>query len=165
MDIRNAVTKRRSIRQYTNVIPKEEQIQQILEAAIWAPSGLNNQPWKFKVVKSDNRKKEMARFTKYGDIINDAPVIICVFLDNRAAYNRDKDIMAIGACIQNMLLQAYEIGLGTCWLGEILNRKKEVQKYLGTDPEHELMAIVTLGYANEKISAGRRKKLKSFLLV
>ena len=82
-----------------------------------------NVQWKFKVIKSPEKKNGLVKFTKYGDIVKNAPIVIAVFLDNGATYNREKDIMAIGACIQNILLQAYELGLGTCWLGEIINRK------------------------------------------
>ena len=143
---------------------EKEDLLSLFEAARWAPSGLNNQPWKFKVIKDKEQKDGLGKFTKYGKIIQDAPVAICVLLDNSATYNREKDIMAIGACIQNMLLQAFELGLGTCWLGEILNRRKDVEKYLKVDADYELMAVVSLGYSEEEISKGCRKKLKSFLL-
>lgn len=163
MKIEDAIRNRRSIREYTDKAPKDKDIEKILTSATWAPSGLNNQPWKFKIVKGE-KKDGLAKFTKYGEAIEDAPVAICVFLDNGATYNREKDIMAIGACIQNMLLQAYELGLGTCWLGEILNRRKEVEKYLEIDSDYELMAVVTLGYSDEEITKGCRKKLKGFIV-
>lgn len=164
METEEAIKQRRSIRQYTKKVPKDEDIQRILEAGRWAPSGLNNQPWKFKVIKDAKEKDGLVKFTKYGEIIRDAPVAICVFLDNGATYNREKDIMAVGACIQNMLLQAYKSGLGTCWLGEILNKRDKVQEYLKTDPDCELMAVITLGYSDEEVTKGCRKSLKSFLI-
>jgi len=163
MSIEDAIKDRRSIRQYTSKVPKERDIDRILEAGVWAPSGLNNQPWKFKVVK-DKEKHGLVKFTKYGKIIENAPIVICAFLDNGATYNREKDLMAVGACIQNMLLEACSLGLATCWLGEIINRKDEVQKYLGTDSDYELMACITLGYSDEEITEGCRKNLKSFIL-
>jgi len=164
MKIEEAIKQRRSIRQYTTRVPKEEDIQAIIEAGIWAPSGLNNQPWKFKVISDKQQKKGLAKFTKYGRIIEEAPLAICVFLDNGVTYNRQKDIMAIGACIQNMLLRAYELGLGSCWLGEILNRRKDVEEYLKVGSDYELMAVVTVGYSDEEITKGCRKKLENFLL-
>ncbi len=144
-------------------MPKDADVKTILNAGIWAPSGLNNQPWKFKVLKKGEGKDEIARFTKYGDIIKRAPVGICVFLDKKTSYNREKDIMAIGACIQNMLLQVYELGLAACWLGEILNRKQDLKKHLKVGPDCELMAVVTLGYADEE-EEGERKDIRTFLL-
>lgn len=163
MKVEEAIRQRRSIRQYTEQVPKEDDIRKVLEAGIWAPSGLNNQPWKFKIVR-DRQKDALAKFTKYGNIIKGAPIAVCVFLDNTVTYNREKDIMAIGACIQNMFLQAYELGLGACWLGEILNRKKEVERYLEIDADYELMAVLTVGFSDEEVTQGCRKVLKGFIL-
>ena len=164
MDIGSATRERRSIRHYTDRKPKADMIQKIIQAGIWAPSGLNNQPWKFMLIRDAEIKSQVAQCTKYGDIIRSAPVLICVFLDNGATYNREKDIMSLGACIQNMILQAHELGLGTCWLGEILNRKKDVESKLGVDSDYELMACVTLGYSGEEMTKGCRKSLKSFII-
>ena len=72
--------------------------------------------------------------------------------------------MAIGACIQNMLLCAYELGIGSCWLGEILKRKSRVTKYLKIHPRYELMAVVSLGYPLKKPPKGRRKNIKNLIL-
>ncbi len=163
MKIEDVILKRRSVREYSNKMPSEEQIRKIITAGIWAPSGLNNQPWKFMVLK-DKDKNALAQFTKYAGIVESAPVCICVFMDNGCTYNREKDIMSVGACIQNMLLKAYASGLGTCWLGEILNRKKEIHEHLKTDSDYELMAVVTIGYAEEWISEGCRKNYESFIL-
>ncbi|MFC1514464.1 nitroreductase family protein, partial [Candidatus Omnitrophota bacterium] len=158
------IKQRRSIRQYTDLALKPKQIEAILEAGTWAPSGLNNQPWKFKVVEDKDRRAGLAKYTKYGRIIKDAPAAICVFLDNAATYNREKDLMAAGACIQNMLLAAHEIGLATCWLGEILNKKEEVGEYLAIDPDCELVAVITLGSSDEEVTKACRKDLKLFIL-
>lgn len=164
MKVEQAIRQRRSIRQYTKDEVQDSDIQKILEAGIWAPSGLNNQPWKFKVLKSEDEKNGLAKFTKYGKIILDAPVAICIFLDNSSTYNREKDIMAVGACIQNMLLQAYELGLASCWLGEILNKREEAEKFLKVDADYELMAVISLGYSDEELTEACRKQLKTFII-
>lgn len=166
MSVFDVIQRRRSIRQYKADIPADEDIRKIIEAGIWAPSGLNNQPWKFKVLKEKEMKDGLKDFTtpRYAEIIGDAPVAICVFLDNSLSYNREKDIMSVGSCIQNILLEAYERGLGTCWLGEIINKKEEVQKYLATDPDYELMAVIMLGYSDEQVTQVCRKELDSFLI-
>jgi len=157
------IKQRRSIRRYTKQMPSENAIYKIIKAAIWAPSGLNNQPWKFKII-SGNQKNKLSKFTKYAHVIEAAPVAICVFLDSSLTYNRDKDIMSVGACIQNMLLKAHAMGYGTCWLGEILNKRKNVESYLKIPSDCELMAVVTLGYPDEKNKKGSRNNLKSFIL-
>lgn len=160
MDILDIIRQRRSIREYKKEMPADADIEKVLEAARWAPSGLNNQPWRFLVIKDKAQKDGLANFTKYGDIIKGAPVVIVVCMDIADSYNRDKDLMAIGACIQNMCLEAYSMGLGTCWLGEILNRKQEVSKYLNLDSDLEVIAVLTLGYPDEDITEGCRKPLK-----
>ena len=164
MDIIDTIRQRRSIRKYKQRMPEDKDIDKILEAGRWAPSGLNNQPWRFLVIKEKSLKDEIAKFTKYGHVIMSCPVLICVFLDKRSSYNRDKDLMAVGACIQNMCLAAYSLGLGTCWLGEILNQKEKVHQYLNTDRDLELVAVVTLGYTNEGVTDGCRKPVKTFLI-
>lgn len=164
MDTLEIIRSRRSIRQYLNKLPSDKQVELILEAGRWAPSGLNNQPWRFVVVKDKTTKDKLASFTKYSKVIDGAPLAICVFLDIGESYNRDKDILAIGACIQNMLLAAHASGLVTCWLGEILNKKEDIRKFLKLDSDYELMAVITLGYSDEQITKGCRKALKSLIL-
>ena len=89
------------------------------------------------------------------------PLIMVVCMDIADSYNRDKDIMAIGACIQNMLLEAHSLGLGTCWMGEILNRKEELKDFLQLDEDLEIMAVIAVGYPAEKIKGPGRKSLSS----
>ncbi|MFH1888732.1 MAG: nitroreductase family protein [Candidatus Omnitrophota bacterium] len=161
MDTLDIIRQRRSIREYKNDMPKDTDIEKILEAARWAPSGLNNQPWRFLVVKDKAKKEGLAAFTKYAKVIKGAPIVIAVCMDIADSYNRDKDLMAIGASIQNICLEAYALGLGTCWLGEILNNKEGVAKYLKLDKDLEVMAVVTLGYPEEEITEGCRKSLKN----
>jgi nitroreductase len=72
--------------------------------------------------------------------------------------------MAIGACIQNMLLEAHALGLGSCWLGEILNKKQGVADFLRLDKGLEVEAVVALGYADGKNTAAERKTLKELLI-
>ncbi|MCM8789669.1 MAG: nitroreductase family protein [Candidatus Omnitrophica bacterium] len=115
-------------------------------------------------VKEKAKKDGIAQYTRYGDIIKNAPVVIVVCMDVADSYNRDKDLMAIGACIQNMLLQAHSMGLGACWLGEITNRKKDVAHYLNFHKDYELMSVVSLGYPDEVVIEGSRKNIKNLMV-
>ena len=101
MDVFTAIKERRSCRNYSPDPVSEEAIEQILEAGIWAPSGLNNQPWKFGVIRDKGLKTEMAGLTHYSKIVLSADTLIAVFLDSSLGYDRTKDTMAVGACIQN----------------------------------------------------------------
>ena len=163
MKVERAIRRRRSIRRYAADRVRTRDIKRILQAAIWAPSGLNNQPWAFKVIHTKGEKDGLSRFTSYGNTIKRAGVVICVFLNKKKMYNREKDTMAVGACIQNMLIRAYSLGIGSCWLGEILNRKKRVQEYLKVASHYELMAVVAFGYP-ATIPRGSRNKLKNFII-
>jgi len=164
MDVSKAIRYRRSIRKYKDTFIERNDVAEILEAGRWAPSGLNNQPWKFKVITDPKIKEELSTYTKCNEIIKNAPLCICVFLDNSTTYNREKDIMAIGACIQNMLLKSVEKGLGSCWLGEILIKKEEVGNYFKIYPNLELMAVITFGYPDESAKETNRKPLNELTL-
>ncbi len=164
MEVESAIVTRRSIRKYKDEVPDEDSVEKILNAGLWAPSGLNNQPWKFKVLRKKAEKNGLTAFTKYKKLIENAPVCVCIFLDKAASYHREKDIMAIGALVQNMMLQAHALGMGSCWIGEILNRKGHVEKYLNVPGDCELMAVLTLGYSDEEVKKGERKTLQSLIL-
>ena len=77
----NLIKARRSIRKFTSKAISDEQLDQIIEAGTWAPSGLNNQPWKIAIIKDHYIKTSIAPLTRYSPIIEGAPVSIAVFLD------------------------------------------------------------------------------------
>ena len=157
------IKNRRSVRKFKKNKISKKILSRLIEAARWAPSGLNNQPWKFKIVTSDGLKNKLGSLTSSKKIIKDADALICVFLDKKLSYNRDKDFMAIGASIQNILLSARELNVGTCWLGEILNRKAQAGKVLEVPTNLELCGVVALGYPisfkNAKSSRIATKKI------
>ncbi len=162
-DVMKAITGRRSIRKYTKGIVPEESLQAILEAGRWAPSGLNNQPWSFAILRDPEQKNVVSKLTTYSRIIVESNLCICVFYNIPEGYDRDKDTMSIGACIQNMLLAAHSFDIGAVWLGEILNRKADVNSLLGIGKDHELMAVIALGLPAETPRSSR-KKLQSLIL-
>lgn len=168
MERKNMVTDviktRRSIRKFTSKEVDQKTIEKIIEMGTWAPSGLNNQPWKFIIIKDKELKNKVSQQTRYSRIIQNAPVCIAVFLDNSQSYNRVKDIQAIGACIQNILLTIHALGLGGVWLGEILNKKEEVEKLLNVTSELELMAVIAFGYPAEDGGKGSRKPINEVIL-
>ena len=159
------IKQRRSIRRYTKDMVTKDQINTILEAGRWAPSGLNNQPWRFIIIlNEDKRKPELAECTKYGKIILRANVLIIVLIDKSVMYNETKDHQAIGACIQNMLLTIHAMGLGGVWLGEILNNESRVMEILDLDNDkYGLMAVIAIGYPEEK-GKSARKPLSELIL-
>ena len=156
---------RRSIRKFTSQEIADEQVQQIIEAGMWAPSGLNNQPWRIAIIKDPHTRKSIAPLTRYAPIIEGAPLLLVVFLDAGASYDRTKDIQAIGACMQNMLLTIHDLGLGGVWLGEILKNKEQVAKILDAPDSFELMAVIALGHPAEKGGRAYRKGVEEIVFL
>ncbi len=162
--ILDLIKSRRSIRKFKKQLVEDRLIRQIIETGIWAPSGLNNQPWKFIVLCSQEMREALASQTRYGRIIRDAPVCIAVFLDTDASYDRTKDVQAIGACIQNMLIAIHALGLGGVWLGEILKNADTVRTVLAVPQHMELMAVIALGYPAETEVTSHRKGFNEVVL-
>jgi len=163
MDLLNPIKGRRSVREFLDKEVGDDRINKILEAGRWAPSGLNNQPWRFFIVRDRELKERLAKHTRYGKVILGAPVGIAAFLDKSAGYDRTKDLQAIGACIQNMLLMAHSLNLGACWLGEILNKKEKVAEILQVPEEFELMAVIAVGHPTAEERNSERKPLKELV--
>lgn len=160
-----AMRQRRSIRKYTGEAVKPGQLQAVLEAGRWAPSGLNNQPCRFLVLRSgDPRKEALAGLTKYAQIVTACDMGIAVFLDREKMYNEMKDYQSAGACIQNMLIAAHAVGLGAVWLGEIVNQSDQVLEALRLDPEKlRFMALIAVGVPATQ-GHSTRMELEHFLL-
>jgi nitroreductase len=163
MEINKKIKERFSIRKFEKTEVADKLIKEILDVARWAPSGLNNQPWKFIIIKDARIKEEVAKQTHYSRIILDAPLCIAVFLDKDEGYNYVKDVQAVGAAIQNMLLAIHNLDLGGVWLGEILNKREEVERIINVPKNFELMAIVALGHPLEKKASRSRKPLSELV--
>ena len=155
---------RRSIRAFTEKVVTDDLVNQVLEAGRFAPSGMNNQPWRFAIIRDKNLKDMVSGLTRYSATIKGADVLIAVFLDTTTSYHHTKDVQAVGACIQNMLLAIHTLGLGGVWLGEILKSEKEFKIILEAPEPYELMAVIALGYPAEPIFVtSKRKELKELV--
>ncbi len=135
-----------------------------MDAGRWAPSGLNNQPWRFVLVRDGSVREQLAPLTSYSHIILGAPALIVVLLDRAAKYNDMKDYQSAGAVIQNMLLTVEELGLGAVWLGQILRNSDQVLAVLDLDGTLELMAVLAVGFPLHRNQKSRRKPLAEFIL-
>jgi len=160
------ICSRRSVRRYTADPISDEAVSAMLECAKFAPSGLNNQPWRFIVIDDKEIGWQLSTLTHYSEIVASAPLLIAVFLDTAASYHREKDLTAIGACIQNILLAAHSMELGAVWLGEILKNKSEVSKILNAPSEFELFAVIAVGHpvsASAASGCASRKPLEELV--
>lgn len=159
-----AILRRRSIREFTDQPVDQADLDRIVTAGTWAPSGLNNQPWRFVLVTDPEIRARLAPLTHYSHIIEGAAALIAVYLDIEAMYDVVKDQQAAGACIQNMLLCSEELGLGAVWLGQILKNKKQVNAVFGLDERYDLMAVLALGHPRHRDQQSTRKPLTEVIL-
>ena len=124
MDVMEAIKGRRSVRSFTGDPVKEEDLQEILDAARYAPSAGNLQPLELVVVKDPEVKQRLARASHGQDFVAEAPVVVVVCADvSRTAPTygqRGSDLYVIqdtAAAAQNIHLAAHALGYGTCWVG------------------------------------------------
>ena len=168
--VMSCILERRSVRAYTSEEISEDTIMQLLTAANWAPSGNNIQPWRFSVVMNNKKLiKELSSLTIYHKFLETAPCLIAVFLDPKSLDDKVpnfylKHAQSIGAAIQNMLLAAHQLGLGTCWIGEILKNEEQVQKLLGISDDLQLMAVISIGYSSRNNLKSKRRELSKNII-
>ncbi|MBY9012837.1 MAG: nitroreductase family protein [Candidatus Lokiarchaeota archaeon] len=158
----NLIKSRRSVRNFVYKKIDNQTIKEIVDCGRWAPSGQNSQPWKVCIVSHPTVKRLIAENSKYGGIIESAYLNLVVFLDLERGYDRVKDILAIGAFIQNMLLAVHAKGLGAVWIGEILKNKEKVSEIFKFSPEnYELMGVLTVGLIDESLEKKEERKRRA----
>jgi len=158
-DLLDLIRSRRSIRNFIYKKIDNDTIKDILDCGRWAPSGRNSQPWKVCIVAHPTVKRMIAEQSKYDGIIESAYLNFVVFLDLERGYDRVKDVLALGAFIQNMLLAVHAKGLGAVWIGEILKNKEKISEIFKYSPEkYELMGVLTVGLIDESLEKEEERK-------
>ncbi|MHB8071838.1 MAG: nitroreductase family protein [Candidatus Cryosericum sp.] len=185
METLQAIAARRSIRKFAHQDVARETIEAVLQAAIQAPSGKNRQPWRFVVVAGDEKRAQMIRVMRAGientkargmdpgtaivtaRVMEGAPVTIFVFNPEglhpwtqhsvSQTFLEGVDTQSIGAAIQNMLLAAQDMGLGTLWICDVWGAYDQITEWLGQPGQ--LVAAVAMGYPDEQPPARPRRPL------
>lgn len=160
----NGIISRRSVRLYNSNPIETDSINKIIESAIWAPSGKNCQPWKFKIITEKNIIEQISKLSANSRWIKTAPCLIIVYLDKVCSYHYIKDVQSCGAAVQNMLLTAHEMGIASCWIGSLLEKANTVNELLEVDDSLELMSVVSLGYGRGKSINVGRKDMNEFIV-
>jgi len=144
---------RRSIRKYKDEPVSDEHVKSLLRAAMYAPSAGNERPWHFVVVKDRAKLDAITRFHPFTQMLKEAPMAIVVCADvSNLKYDGAFWIQDISASIQNILLEAVSLGLGSCWCG-VYPREEYISevKALLNLPEHIMPgAIVAVGHPDEE---------------
>ena len=111
----DTIRKRRTIRRYTDQELSDQQIETLLEMAMSAPNRLNRQPWHFVVIRDKRLQKKLADFLGLHPYLETAPVVIAAAARPKLSTTWQMDV---SAAIENMLIAATAMGLGTAWVGE-----------------------------------------------
>lgn len=191
MDVKEAIYGRRSIRKYTGQTISEEDLVDILEAGIMAPSAMNLQQWHFVMVRDkalieesreimskvfDTFKPVLTdRFSKHPHIVHEtgdfmktlggAPAILLAFVSREDYNNSLPALSGVCAGLQNMLLAAYEKGIGSCWLTAPITAHMEDEFERRFAPgKGRFVAFVTFGYPDENPPVPPRRSGKYEIL-
>ncbi len=181
MEFYDVVHKRRAIRKYKPEAVPRDVILKVLDAACWAPSGMNLQQWEFIVV-SGNKKEQLGEpYAKAMEKIghgwseeqrkmalaaarkfNWAPhVIVALAPKTSDAFVQKMHVESVSAAFENLLLAACAEGLGTCWaLGPLLE-EEAIRSILEISSDKEIVALTPLGYPDMEPPAPARQDLSS----
>jgi len=151
MNTIEAINKRRSIRKYTSQEVSDEIINELLNAAMMAPSARNTQSWQLVVIKSRSLLDKLSDIHPYAKMLKEAPLAILVCGDRTQEENDSYQCINCSAATQNILLAAYALGIGSVWLG-VYPRAERIEpiKELLNLPEGIIpISLIALGYADE----------------
>ena len=185
MDTRQALLTRRSIRRYKPDPIPEADLKEILEAGLYAPSAINLQHWYFVAVRDPEIMKDLRgimggvveKFTpvleqrfsrnpeqvgitnKFLSTLGGAPVCVLAFLLKPDYPDRDGAMQSVSAAIENLLLAAWDKGIGSCWLSAAQRMGFGPRLQAEFAPgKGEFVAAITLGYPDQSPKAPRRRE-------
>ena len=175
MNFLDLVQKRRSVRRYADKLIAKEDVLKCLEAARLAPSGCNSQPWHFIVIDEPELRKRVAERIFSGiysmnKFAEDAPVLVAVvsekekFLASFGGQIRDTSycLVDIGIACEHLILQAQELGIGSCWIGWF--DEKALKEELRISKNKKIDIVISLGYsAEDKVVPKTRKLLEEII--
>jgi len=174
LEVLDAIKSRRSIRRYKTTPVDDKTVELVLEAARWAPSWANTQCWRFVVVRDTSIKDELGTVLSPGnpatEAVRNAPVVIvaCAELGKAGCYRgeptTDKGdwfMFDVALAMQNLVLAAHSLGLGTVFVGAF--DAKKAATILGVPEGFCVVAITPLGYPDHQPGAVPRKELSDII--
>ncbi len=162
MNVYEAVTKRRTIRKFEQKKVQKEDLIKLVDGARLAAYGANVQPLKFSIIDDEKTLKDIYPFTKWAGYLQDgAPkederpsAYIAVLGDTAIKSNGQFEVEA-GAAVTTMMLEAVEMGLGTCWLGAIA--RDDIKKLLKLSENLNVVYLLAVGYPKQQSRAVEMK--------
>jgi nitroreductase len=159
-ELLNFLISRRSIRKFRPDPVPDELILKVLDVARYAPSARNSQPWVFIVVKDPEVKRKLANVHVWAKPLENAPVGIVVACNTEVS-PESYQVDCANATMQ-IMLAAHALGLGTVWL-QTLRNVSEIQGIVGLPKNYVPVAMLALGYPDERPSPKKRKELKEIV--
>lgn len=153
MDVKEAIKTRRSVRKYLSKEIQQDYIELLQEALIWAPSSGNTQCRKFYFVFNKDIKSKLTEAAYGQQFISQVSLVVVCCTDNEIKQyygQRGLDLYSVcdvSASIENLLLQAEELNLATCWVGAF--KENEVIKALELPENLKPIALIPVGYADD----------------
>ena len=154
MDIKELISKRRTIRKFKQIPLENEKILSYIDSARLAPSAANLQPLKYAVVSSEQMCEKVFESLKWAGYLapeynpkaGERPVAYVIVCTD-SLISKSDSMADVGAAVENLILSALADGVGSCWLGSV--DKKAVSELLGLDENLTIAAVVALGYPAE----------------
>jgi nitroreductase len=154
MSVIDVIINRRSIRKYEDKDIPQDVLEKIMEAGRQSPSAANRQPYHFVVVTNSEIKKELPGLVSR--FIKNAPVVIVGCANPKALLTGKWAVIDTTIALENMVLAASSLGIGSCWVGAFNEQK--VKDKLQIPESWKVVALLSLGYPAE--NPGPRKKKK-----
>lgn len=154
LDVMDVILSRRSIRQYEQKEIQTEVLNKILEAGRQAPSAANRQPIHFIVVTEDNIKKELSKGL-FNRFIKDSPLTIVGCANTGARLTGKWSIVDTTIALQNMVIAAWTMGIGSCWIGDF--KEEKVKELLQIPNKWKVVALIPFGYPAEQPKPKKKK--------
>lgn len=152
MELKEALLKRRSIRKYKDIPVTDEQIDELLHAAMSGPSACNKTPWEFYVVKNGPMLDNVKKSSLFARFNSPLVIVVCGNLE-RALPTPITEywVQDCAVAIENILLRAVDLGLGTVWCGAYPHARvvSNLQECLGLPETQIPLGIVHIGYPDE----------------
>ena len=155
-DALDLLKSRRSIRKYKNKPVEDDKIQKCLEAARWAPSASNRQPWEFLIVKDEDVRKKLSYIHQYAKFVAESPVVFIPLTNPEVHVKYHMSDTALATL--HYMIEAHSLGLGTCWAGVIgVPFEKDIKEMLNIPDHLNVLGLVATGYPDEEPTRTRKE--------
>ena len=153
--VMETILTRRSVRAFNNKPIPRETLDKILQAAVYAPSGMNRQTWQFTAIANQEKIQELAKIVekvldREGYNFYKPAVLILTSNTRESQWAKEDNACAL----ENMFLAAHSLGIGSVWINQLqgICDEPEIRKFLsevGIPSNHDIYGVAALGYAEK----------------